>query len=585
MSQVRRAAVADAARLSRRCFIQQLITLSGTAALLAACTPAAPSAAPAAGAPAAATAPVAAAAPTTAAAPAGATAPAGQPRRGGTLTHGSAQEPDRFWTPFSGLVVSYEIANLTNAPLLMIDDQQNFIPALAAVVPSTDNGGISADGLTYTYKLRPGIKWSDGQPFTSADVKFTYDVLMMPGTDVRGRVGWDRVSQVDTPDDNTVIYHFASIDASFLERTALVHILPRHVLNGLDAQAINQHPWFRAPTAGLGPYLFKEWVSGDHLTLTRNPNYYKAGQPYIDTIVYKIIPDANTLVNQIETGEADTRVRMSNDQVDLVKGFQNAQVVSAPSTTPWLLWLNHTHAPFDDKAVRVALAYGFDKQGIAKQLLKGYVEPAWAPISPGSWAFNPNVLKHEYNPDKAKQTLDAAGWVTGPDGVRAKAGAKLSFEIMNIAGEQERLDILSFVQRQWKDIGVDARIKLVDVGTLFGQALPKRTFDMAYSFVGRYADPDISNLFLSPEYKPTGNFSGYANPELDKVLLDSINTADQTKRKEALIKAQDMVADDEVELFLFWLTNHTAINKRVQGYRPAPAYIEFWNADEWWLSN
>jgi peptide/nickel transport system substrate-binding protein len=276
---------------------------------------------------------------------------------------------------------------------------------------------------------------------------------------------------------------------------------------------------------------------------------------------------------------------MSNDQVAVVKGFKNADVVSAPSTTPWLLWMNHTHPPFNEKAVRVALAHGFDKQGISKQLLKGYVEPAWQAISPGSWAFNPNVVKHEYSPDKAKQVLDAAGWVPGPDGVRAKNGAKLSFEMMNIAGEKERLDILSFVQRQWKDIGVDMKIKLVDVGTLFGQALPKRTFDMAYSFIGRYADPDISNLFLSPEHKPTGNFSGYANPEVDKILLESTSTADRAKRKEALFKAQDIVADDEVSLFLAWLTNHTAINKRVQGYRPSPAYIEFWNADEWWLTS
>jgi peptide/nickel transport system substrate-binding protein len=108
---------------------------------------------------------------------------------------------------------------------------------------------------------------------------------------------------------------------------------------------------------------------------------------------------------------------------------------------------------------------------------------------------------------------------------------------------------------------------------------------MAYSFVGRYADPDISNLFLSPEYNPTGNYAGYANPDLDKVLLDSTSTAERAKRKEALVKAQDIVAGDEVDLFLAWLTNHTAINKRVRGYRPAPAYIEFWNVDEWSLSS
>ncbi|HEY3110413.1 MAG TPA: hypothetical protein VGL23_16760, partial [Chloroflexota bacterium] len=166
-----------------------------------------------------------------------------------------------------------------------------------------------------------------------------------------------------------------------------------------------------------------------------------------------------------------------------------------------------------------------------------------------------------------------------------KGGQRLAFEIMNIAGEQERLQILSFIQRQWKEIGADAQIKNVDVGTMFGQALPKRTFAMAYSFVGRNADPEMSSLFLSPDLKPPGNYAGYANPELDKILLASSQTADLEKRKELLFKAQDVVAEDEVNLFLAWLTNHSALSKKLQGYKPAPAYTEFWNAEDWWLAS
>jgi peptide/nickel transport system substrate-binding protein len=356
------------------------------------------------------------------------------------------------------------------------------------------------------------------------------------------------------------------------------------VLGGLDAAAINLHQWFRAPSAGLGPFVFKEWVPGSHLTLTKNPNYFKPGQPYIDTIVYKIVPDANNLLNQLQNGEIDSRFRLNNEHVSIVQGFDNAALVSEPSTTPWLLWMNHTKPPFDDKNVRVALAHGFDKVGIAGQLLKGLVQPAWQVISPLSWAHNPQVVKHTFDPAKAKQILDQGGWIAGADGMRAKGDQKLSFEIMNIAGEQERLQILSFIQRQWKDIGVDARIRNVDVGTLFGQALPRRTFEMAYSFTGRYADPEMSSLFLSPELKPPGNYAGYANPELDKVLLASSQTVDRDKRKELLFKAQDTVAEDEVNLFLAWLTNHSALSKRLRGYKPAPGYTEFWNADEWWLA-
>ena len=598
-------------RVSRRALLRHMALVSAGAALLAACAPPpsasgpsgpgpaapatqAPAAAqptaqaggaaqPAQQAPAATSAAPAASKPAEAR-PADSKPAAGQPKSGGTYTHGSVQEPDRFWAPISGLVVSYEVANLVNATLIQTDEKLAYVPALATQVPTVENGGISSDGLSYTFKLRPGVTWSDGTPFTSADVKFTYDVLVMPGTDVRGRVGWDQITQVDTPDATTITFKFKAVDAPFLDRVAVVHILPKHVLGNLDAAAITKHQWFRAPNPGLGPFLFKEWVPGSYITLNKNPKYYKPGQPYLDTIVYKIITDANTILNQLETGDIDSRVRMPNDQVDIAKGFNHVNMLSTPSVTPWLLWMNHTRAPFNDKAVRVALAYGFDKVGIAKQLLKGYVEPAWGLISPLSWAFSPDVPKHAYDPAKAKQVLDEAGWVPGPDGIRKKGDTTLSFELMNIAGEQERAQILSFIQRQWKEIGVDAKMKLVDVGTMFGNALPKREYDMAYSFVGRYADPDIANLYLSPDLKPTGNFAGYANPEVDKLLQAQAQTVDRAKRKDLLVKAQNIVADDEVTLFLAWLTNHTAMNKRIEGYRPAPAYVEMWNADEYHLA-
>ena len=157
---------------------------------------------------------------------------------------------------------------------------------------------------------------------------------------------------------------------------------------------------------------------------------------------------------------------------------------------------------------------------------------------------NPNVAKHTYDPAKAKQVLDAAGWVPGPDGIRAKGADKLSFELMNIAGEQERAQILSFIQRQWKEIGVDAKMKLVDVGTLFGQALPKREFDMAYSFIGRTADPEISSLYLSPELKPTEQLRGVLEPRGRQA--DAGPGPDGQPGESArmlLFKAQDIVAD------------------------------------------
>jgi peptide/nickel transport system substrate-binding protein len=505
------------------------------------------------------------------------------PKPGGQLVHGSVQEPDRIWGPVTGLTVSAEISQLVNASLIEINERLEYQPSLATQVPTLDNGGISRDGLRYTFKLRKGVTWHDGRPFTSADVAFTHSVLLNPDVDVRGRVGWNKVTKVETPDDDTAIFVFSAVDAPFLDRVAALGLLPKHILGPLSGAEIKTHKWFRAPV-GTGPFVFKEWVPGSHLVLVKNASYWKPGQPYLDRIIYKIVPDANALLNQLETGEVDTRVRLVNEQIDVVKKLPNVAVVATPSIVPWLLWVNHTVPPFDDKKVRVALAHGFDKARLTGTILGGHVQPAWQLLPPVSWAYNPSVVHHAYDPAKANALLDEAGWKPGADGVRAKDGRRLSFEIINIAGEQERIQVLSFIQQQWKQIGVEAKIRAVDVGTMWGKMLPKRTFEMGYSYSGRLPDPDMSTHYLSPELKPSTNFAGYSNAEVDRLLLAASATVDRAKRKAAYQKVQEIVADDAVYLFVYWLNNTTVLNKRVQGYKPAPGYTEFWNADEWWLT-
>jgi peptide/nickel transport system substrate-binding protein len=508
--------------------------------------------------------------------------PAQTPKSGGQLVHGSVQEPDRIWAPVTGLTVSNEIGQLVNGHLIEIDEKLEYVPSLAVEVPTIENGGISRDGLRYTFKLRRGVKWHDGQPFTAADVAFTHGVLVNPAMDVRGRVGWNKITRVETPDDATVVFHFGTVDAPFLDRVATLGMLPKHLLGNVAAADLKTHRWFRAPV-GLGPFVFKEWVPGSHLLLVKNPGYWKPGRPYLDRIVYKIVPDANALLNQLETGDVDTRVRLVNEQIEVVQKLPNVRVVATPSVTPWLLWMNHTVAPFNDRKVRQALAHGFDKDRIAKTLLGGHVTPAWGLLPPASWAHNPGVTKHAFDQARARALLDEAGFKVGGDGVRVKDGKRLSFEIANIAGEQERVQVLSFIQQQWKQIGVEAKIRAVDVGQMWGRMLPQRQFEMAYSYTGRLPDPDMSSHYLSPELKPTTNFPGYANAEVDRLLLAASATVDREKRRAAYQRVQQIVADDVVHLFLYWLNGTTVLNRRVQGYKPAPGYNEFWNADEWWV--
>ncbi len=509
---------------------------------------------------------------------------AGQARRGGQVTVGLHQEPDRLWIPFSGLTVAHETSLLLNDGLLRINEKLEYFPALAMEVPTIRNGGISADGLTVTFKLRRGVKWHDGAPFTSKDVRFTYEMLVHPEVPVRVRVGWNQVDRVELPDDYTVVFRFKTVHAPFLERASTATILPQHILGTVPPREIANHPWFRTNRPGLGPFRFVEWRPGDYLIVERNPDYYVSGQPYLDRIVLKIIPDANTLTNQLETGEVDIRFRMLNDQVPVVKKMPRVTLLTTNATSPWLIWVNNKDPRLADKRVRLALNYGVNRNALTSTLLSGFVQPAYGLIPPTSWAYTDQALKYEFNPTKARQLLDEAGYVPGPDRIRAKGEQRLTFELMNIAGELERIQILSFVQGQWKNIGVEARIRNVDVATMFGRALPRREFEMAYSYIGRLVDPaDLVSLYLCPDKAAVFNPAGYCNRELDDLLLKAQATLDRATRKTLYQQALKLTTEDPAYVFLAWRADHTPINKRLQGYKPAPGYLELWNAAEWWV--
>ena len=503
---------------------------------------------------------------------------------GGTVTVGLHQEPNTLWGPVTGLTVSQELANLVNRPLVMINEDLEYIPALATEVPTLENGGISEDGLTYTFHLRDDVRWHDGTPFTSEDAKFTYETLMNPDVPVRGRVGWNQISSVETPDEHTVIYNFDTLDAAFLDRVAIVTMLPKHILGDVPPAELITNEWFRTSNPGLGPFKFVEWQPGNYILVERNDDYYDEGLPHLDQIVLKIITDANTLTNQLDTGEVDMRFRMLNDQVEIVEGMPDVELVSTNATSPWIIWINNLNPGLSDTAVRRALNYGFDRVGLTGTLLQGLVEPAYDLIPPFLWAYDENAVEqYPYDPDLARQLLEEAGWVDdNGDGIREKDGVELSFDILNIAGEPERVQILSFIQDQWNDIGINVNIENVDVATMWGNALPKGEYDMGYSYSGRFADPaDLAQHYLCPENQPTTNWGKYCDPALDEVLLAAQGTVNREERAALYAQALEMISQDPAYVFVGWRTDHTPINTRVEGYKPATGYFEMWNAEEW----
>ena len=515
------------------------------------------------------------------------------PRSGGRVVVAHRQEPDRFWAPFSGLTVAHEVGRIMNHTLIGTNADLEYFPILVEEVPTVENGGISEDSLVWTLRIREDVRWHDGEPFRPEDVCFTYETIMLEGTDVRSRVGWNRIEQCTVQEPNTVVFEFSEVDAPFLFRLTTVEILPEHILGGLTAEEVNGHEWMRAPV-GTGPFMFKEWAGGDHITVVRNPHYFVEGQPYLDEIIYRIVPDANTLLNMTETGAVDVQFRVQDDLALLIDDMADVERITIQSLTPWLVWMNNNHPLFQDVRTRQALAYGFDKQVICDRIFRGLSEPADGPVSPLiQWAHNPDIAVFRHDPERAKALLEEAGWVDeGGDGIRVargvqgvEDGTRFSFETANIAGEQVRIDLLSLIHAQWREVGVEAEINLVDVGTLFGDMLPNNRFETAYSYIGRYADPDFGGLFLDrEEFGNMANYTGYSNPEVDDLILKSQQTADLQERGQYLREAQALIAEEVPVFFLGWLATTTALNQRVQGYSPdASGYGEMWNIREWWV--
>ena len=308
--------------------------------------------------------------------------------------------------------------------LLVTHDQHHHqLPELAQTVPSLQNGGISKDGLTLIYHLRRGIKWQDGVPFTSRDVKFTWQAVMNPRNNVVSRRGYDLVASMDTPDDATVVMHMKqlfppAVDTIFAESDTPTRILPAHLL--AKYPNLNQIPFNSAPV-GTGPYRFVRWQRGDRIVVQANPDYF-GGAPAIKEMTLAIIPDDNTTQAQLQSGEANLALEIPSAVyrgVAATPGIRR-QLAQAPAYTAVIF--NTRHTPLDDVRVRRALVLGMDRDAITRDNTSGTGTLAVGDLGPYYWTFDPTLRPTPYDPALAKQLLDAAGWRAGPDGVRVRNG-------------------------------------------------------------------------------------------------------------------------------------------------------------------
>ncbi len=517
----------------------------------------------------------------------------GKPVKGGQIIYGMLEEPDKLDPYSSQMLSSANVCNLCFDGLIKVDNESRVISWLAEEVPTIANGGISEDGLTITYKLKKAIKWQDGKPLTSGDVKFTWEVIMgkhgkyTPVT----TIGYDRVELVKTPDERTVIFHLKEVYAPFVNTLFQFAIFPKHLLE--KSQDLNKDSFFRRPV-GSGPFKIKEWKSGEYIIAEANSNYF-LGRPNLDRIIIKFIPDDNTLFTQMRTGEIDVWEMVPPTMSQQAEQIKEAKLYKTTAVNYENYAFNHSNPILSDKRVRKALWYGTDIKTILEKLYPDS-DPSIAVTDqyPKSWAYNKNLKPYPYDPQKAKKLLEKAGWkdVDG-DGIREKNGKKLTLTISAPSGKKDREQKEEILQEQWRKIGVDLKIKNYDSLTLFGSfeeggILTTGKYDVAIFAWIAGVDPDDSSLWSIDQIPSKENPSGqnsyfYRNPKIDRLCKEAVKTMNQEKRKKYYWRIQEILYEDAVTIFeRYWVDLNSATLKLHQ-FKPNPTNQgHMWNVYEWW---
>ena len=523
------------------------------------------------------------------------------------VTLGIYQEPENLNTYIGVQTVITYVHRPFAEYLIDVNDKGEYVPVLAAEVPSVENGGVSKDGLTITYKLKKGVKWSDGQPFTSADVKFTWEALINPKNLVKSRSGYELIESVETPDDHTAVVKYKEYYAPYLTRFAPV--LPKHILGKLEN--MNDAPYNRMPV-GTGPFKVTEWVSGDHITMVKNPLYREADKVRIDKLFFKVIPSREVGIAQIQAGDIDGVWDLIEAQIPMMEKNPEVTLSLSSALVSERLIMNHStpvapnngnpdypHPILADLKVRQAIQNAINKQQIIDKLLYGKAQSGTTEI-PAGWAHNPNVKPTEYNPKKAMQLLDEAGWKPGSDGIRQKEGTRLRLKITTTTGNKLREMVEQVLVAQMKAVGIEFYIENVPSSVLFGSWAndadrKKGRYDILMYTTGPGIDPhqQYEGYFHSKNI-PTDanggsgyNYTRHRDAKLDKWLELAGKAPSMEKRAEAYRKAQERVAEIVPHIYLYRRVNVHAFHNNVKGWKPNGYGIidavETWNVADWYV--
>lgn len=504
--------------------------------------------------------------------------------RGGTLTVGLGYDLDTLDPYASGFLTDVQSTFLEG--LVAPDKNAQYVPALAREVPTQANRGIrltdNGKKMVVTYHLRPGLKWADGEPVTSADVKFTWEAIKDPKYLGPEKDGAAEIEKIETPDPLTAVIYYNQVLSGFKASLFTYGILPKHTLQGKD---LNKDPYWDKPF-GAGPYKVTEFKRGQYVIVDRNPNYWRKDDkgtqlPYIDRIIFKIIPNTNTLVTQLKSGEVQFASNIPYTAAPALDNVPGLKVEIGKTLGFRHITFNFKNEFLKDLNVRKAIAQAVDRAAINKAL-GGYMRPIDTFVVSSFPFASKNVPTYKFDPEAAKALLRKAGFTPGADGIMTKGGKRLSFSFMTQTGRSEYELAQQVIAAELKNVGIETKIDN-KTGAAYSQARRNGDYDLWYSGWITPADP-IDSYISFYTTKGFNNGSGYSNPKVDKVLEDAASTFDPPLINQYMAQAQKLVLTDLAALPLFEAGQVIAYTDKLQDFEPNPTnQTNFREPSGWWL--
>lgn len=489
---------------------------------------------------------------------------------------GSIGEPSNLTPYLATDSASSEITELLFIAPLKYDKDLNVVPWAAASYEILDGG------RHLKFCLRDDLKWEDGHPLTADDVEFTYKVMTDPKTPTAYAEDFMNISRFEKTDRLRFEVFYEKPFARALA-TWMGAILPKHILENqnLTTTSFARHP------IGAGPFRLKSWESGSKLTLVASDSYF-AGRPYLDEVVYRLIPDPSTMFLELKAGRLDMMSLSPQQYLRQTQGkvwdneWRKYNYLAFGYT---FLGFNLRHSFFQDVRVRRAISMAIDRQSLIHGVLLGQGVPAVGPYKPGTWAYNENLSPVRQDVDQARNLLASAGWKdTDNDGILDRNGQPFVFTILVNQGNDQRIKTAIIIQSQLEAVGIRVHIRTVEWAAFIKEFVQTGRFDALILGWTITQDPDIYDVWHSSKAKPGGlNFIDYKNKEVDSLLTEARSLTDRSKRKVLYDRMQEILDAEQPYCFLYVPFALPIVNAKFQNITPSLSGIMH-NFERWWIS-